>query len=82
LYRELVRTINQLRKEAGLTISDRVEVCYQTESESVEKMIAQFQEDLLKSTLAKSIRAGKPEADLIAKEVKLNDQTVWLALKK
>ena len=82
LFRELVRTINQLRKEAKLTINDQVDIYFQTDSELVKKVISQYQSELLKLTISQKITAEKSADTLIDKEASVNGEQVWLGLKK
>ena len=82
MYRELVRTINQLRKEAKLTIQDKVEIYYQTDSVIVQTVIKNFNDDLLNNTLSSSIQNQKSEGNLIEQAVKVNGEEFWLALRQ
>ncbi len=81
LFRELVRTVNQLRKEAGLTINDKVVIYYQTEAALVKQVIVKFKGDLLKNTIAGEVILGRAEDGLIVKEVEVNGHKVYLGLK-
>jgi isoleucyl-tRNA synthetase len=79
--RELVRFINALRKNAGLTIEDRIEISWQAESEIIGKVFAEMGEQLMKDTLAVAIKNEKGETD-IEKQVKVNGDEVWLGVRK
>jgi isoleucyl-tRNA synthetase len=85
--RELVRSINNLRKNAGLTITDRVAIYWSIdETDSAEPLVKQvfekFGEAIKKDTLSDSIvQELKEEVDL-KKEVKVNGETVWFGIKK
>ena len=81
LYRELVRTINQMRKEAGLTINDKVEIYYQSESAAIEKVISRFKEELLKNTISQTIIKRKQDNGLISKETEVNGEKIIISLK-
>jgi isoleucyl-tRNA synthetase len=81
MKRELVRTINNLRKNAGLTIEDRVEIYFETADSRVLQVMNNFREALMRDTLATNIRATKQEV-LVAKDVKINSVDVWLGLTK
>jgi len=80
LRRELVRTINQLRKEAQLTVNDKIIINFQTDSDIIKEVIGNFNTDLLNSTISSSISSGKSGSYLITKEVQVNGETVWLGL--
>jgi len=55
LMREVVRTINQIRKDRGLTREDRVEVTYHTEDYLLQSIFLDFADELKKSVLADEI---------------------------
>ena len=55
--REIIRQINQLRKEAGLTINDKV-ILYQ---DGLDEVFAKFGGGIKKATLAEKIEAGTAE---------------------
>ncbi|MFH0988285.1 MAG: isoleucine--tRNA ligase, partial [Parcubacteria group bacterium] len=63
LLRELVRTINGLRRENGFTIADRVKLIYETNGEALKKLFAngEMVEQLKKSTLLSSLELGSAE---------------------
>lgn len=77
LKRELVRTINNLRKNEGFTIADRATLVYTTDSEAVREMIALEAGALLRETLSDSITEGEAET-----EVKINEFLVRLSITK
>ena len=56
LLREIVRTINQMRKDAGLTVQDRVTIQYDTEDAVLGEVLRDFSEELKKATLADQIQ--------------------------
>ena len=57
LAREVVRRIQQLRKDADLAVSDRIAVGYQA-SERLSAAIAAFNDSIAGETLAESLTAG------------------------
>ncbi len=75
LAREIIRTINQMRKEQGLTINDEVEVKYFSSDISVLSAFRDCADEIQKSVLATA---------LIFEESKLVDEqifNVWLVKK-
>ena len=54
LMREVIRQVNQLRKEAGLTIDDKV-VLYHG---GLEQLFNQFGKEIKKATLAGKVKTG------------------------
>ncbi len=85
--RELVRFINAMRKNAGLTIQDRI-VVYWNIAEAdfakpmVKKVFVEMGEGLSKDVLADEIREEHTMAVDLEKEVKANGEVVWLGIKK
>ncbi|MDP1709376.1 MAG: isoleucine--tRNA ligase, partial [Candidatus Komeilibacteria bacterium] len=57
--RELVRTINGMRKTAGLTPGDVITLQYQTDSEELKKVFVQYGDELKKSVIAGEIVEGE-----------------------
>lgn len=82
--RELIRIINNLRKNAGLTISDGADVFYQTDSVLVKEVINWSTRDILKETMSKTIKDFMfKESDLdIEKEVVIAGEKVLVGIKK
>ncbi|PIR78306.1 MAG: isoleucine--tRNA ligase, partial [Candidatus Magasanikbacteria bacterium CG10_big_fil_rev_8_21_14_0_10_36_16] len=55
LVREIVRTINQIRKEQGMTIADEVIVEYHTEDENLQAVFVDYSTEIKKSVLAREL---------------------------
>jgi isoleucyl-tRNA synthetase len=74
LVREIVRTINQSRKEQKMTISDKVVVEYQTTDKILNEVFAEFAEEIKKSVLASEIKGGDSgvETEIDGVKVKLS----------
>lgn len=53
--REIIRTVNQLRKEQKLTIEDKVVLEYETSSVDLKALIKELAEELKKNVLAKEL---------------------------
>jgi isoleucyl-tRNA synthetase len=64
MARDLVRHVNQLRKESGLTIADRITLFIASGSEEVKMMFNEHQASLAEATLASSISFGIVSQDL------------------
>ena len=56
LLREVVRAINQIRKEQKLTISDSIVVGYETNDEMLKNVFSDFSDELKKSVFAKELK--------------------------
>ena len=77
LVREIVRTVNSLRKESGLSINDRITLYYDGD-ESAKKMMKEFDEKIKKDTLSDKIKKGKTETPH-QKEI---EKGLWLGIIK
>jgi len=78
IKRELIRTINGMRKEAGLTIKDSITVAYRTDSKNIQAAIVKYQAELQQAVLAKEIKEGEEE---IKKEVEIEGDKIVLGIK-
>ena len=65
LLRELVRTINGMRKKAGLTIGDKIEIKYNSENQDIKNIFNKFSEELKKQTLANELLESNDKLDKI-----------------
>jgi len=79
--REIVRLINMMRKEAGLTIQDRIILFWQSEGKMIKQALAKLAEEIKKDTLASEIKQdiGGIEA---SREVKINSELIILRIAK
>ena len=77
IKRELVRAINNLRKETGMTIQDKAIICYQTEHKEIKEVFEKFGEEIKKDTLAEEIRVGGE-----GEKVKINGEEISLRVEK
>jgi isoleucyl-tRNA synthetase len=79
LLRELVRQINFLRKQHGMTINDRVVVFYKTESARLKELFGDeaLVEQLKVSVLASEVKEGAGDAEL-----KVNGEKLLIGLIK
>jgi len=64
LAREIVRAINQLRKDSGLTVNDKVDLVYETDDAELAGALSQYGEEVKNSVLATSLVAGTGETEL------------------
>jgi len=85
LLRELVRTINQMRKKTGLTIQDRIEIKYFCEDKELKKVFEKFEEELKKQTLADElilINEELPARPAGGEKIKINNIELGLRIEK
>ena len=78
--REIVRSTNALRKEAGLTITDHITLHYETENPFLENVFKNFEEKIKKETLSGEVRKGRAES-AHQKEIDINGG-LWLGIQK
>lgn len=79
MSRDFVRQVQQLRKDAGLHIQDRIRIEYHSEDNVVQGMVAEWGDYICGETLATGIEfAGAPASD--AKTVSVGEVTasVWI----
>ncbi|MCK4553487.1 class I tRNA ligase family protein, partial [Candidatus Parcubacteria bacterium] len=81
IKRELVRFINNLRRNAGMTIQDKAYIFWQTDDKDIKKTIKKYKEDIMKDTLASEMDEGKSDEIDLGKEVKVNGIEAWLGIK-
>ncbi len=79
LIRALVRFINSERKNAVLTINDKIVLTIDTESEAVKNALKIFEKDLKKDVLAEKIIFGAAEG---GKEVEANGEKTAIKIEK
>ncbi len=79
MKRELVRAINAMRKQAGLTINDRVTVSWQG-GQIIADVIGQYESELLADTLSTKIKRSDTEET--GKTVDINGESVSLRIEK
>ncbi len=74
LVRDLIRKLNQTRKDMNLTIKDKVDFYYDSSDEVLVSAIEDFKEELMTSIQANSIKKGGDT------EIKVKDYTVKIKL--
>jgi len=80
IKRELVRFINNLRKNASLTIQDKIELYFQTENKEIKNVFKDFEDEIKKDVLAQNIENLDSDDCIIDKKVKIDDNEVWLGI--
>jgi isoleucyl-tRNA synthetase len=80
MLRELIRTINDMRKKQGLTPGDVVEVLWQSDGEIINKVFGNknLVAELQKSTVTQNLS----QATIDEKEIKINNESIKLKVKK
>ncbi|MBI2626429.1 MAG: class I tRNA ligase family protein, partial [Candidatus Nealsonbacteria bacterium] len=94
IVREVVRQINEMRKEVGLTPKDKISVRY-FGTPGLNKILEKNKKNILAEIKAKNFKLGKeplfaPPSPMLrrasnaseGKEVKIDQQNIWLAIRK
>lgn len=79
--RDLIRIIQNMRKEADFHVADQIHVTYETESELLKKAIHKHGAYIREETIATSVRKGKPAGEL-QKEVTVAGENITLAVSR
>ena len=81
LERELTRSIQVLRKEAGFRIEQRIELCIETTGRLMNKVIGKYINEISEETLAKTFSSVKEKDYDISKDIEFGDEKVTISLK-
>ena len=83
MYRDLVRTIQVLRKEAGLKVEQRIGLSIITEGKLFEKVIEKYIDKIIDDTLTESFNRKAIDKPLITKEnLEINGEIVKIQIKE
>ena len=77
--RELIRFINLMRKDLGLSINDRAKVIISSSDDFVSEVLGVFSEDIKKETLSSEISLGDVSEEE-GRKVKIDDKEIIIAL--
>ena len=82
MARDIVRRVNQLRKDAGLTIQDRIALTIFSESDEVKKMIEEHGKSIQDGALALSVSFEKNDRAVNEVNFRIAEQDVCVGFKK
>ena len=85
MARDCIRGVQQLRKDSGLEIEDRIRIGYQTDDSEAARAISEWSETIQGETLADALEASKTAAaDQDTRELKTGTATVqvWIITSK
>jgi isoleucyl-tRNA synthetase len=80
--RDLVRQVNNMRKDAGLKISDRIALSTQGATGDVAAALSSFADYIRQETLTTSLLTGSLPDALYSQSVSIGEQTIILKLRK
>ncbi|MBN2884950.1 isoleucine--tRNA ligase [Patescibacteria group bacterium] len=79
--REVIRTVNALRKDAGLSVADNINIYVSGDEESV-KWLIEATEDIKKATIALNLSLGQSKFDTKIKTLKLETGGLSIQVEK
>ncbi|MCH8241052.1 MAG: isoleucine--tRNA ligase [Planctomycetes bacterium] len=82
LARDIVRNVQNLRKEAGLDIADRIALSLATESERLRAAIEHCADYIKRETLAIRLNSDSPSDPLATSDVKIEGHALTISLRK
>jgi isoleucyl-tRNA synthetase len=80
--RDIVRQVNMMRKDMGMTINNKVSLNWQSDSHMIKEVFAKLEAGIKKDTLSEEINNSFDEADKNKKEVRINSEILILLIKK
>jgi isoleucyl-tRNA synthetase len=80
LMREVVRFVQNARKQADLQVDDRIVLSLSTDNEQLHQAITEYRDEIAKETLATSI--GDAQEGMFMVEVKVEGEPLAIKLKK
>lgn len=81
MAREVTRKVNAMRKEAGLTIQDRIELFISSEHEDVSKMLDEHGQSLKLDTQAASLMFGKGSDVVQEQSLRVHERDMVIGFK-
>ncbi|MEA2065233.1 MAG: isoleucine--tRNA ligase [Patescibacteria group bacterium] len=81
IKREMVRLINGMRKNLGLTIQDRILVYWESASNEIKSSLEKYKNEIAKEVLADKILQGA-YGKIVKKSLKVNDYDVVIGIAK
>jgi isoleucyl-tRNA synthetase len=80
MVRDIVRRINEMRKNNKLTIEDRIELYFESTDEEAKKMLSEHEETIRIGTLANNIRTTGERPETV-ESFRLNECDVVVGFK-
>ncbi|MFA6963569.1 MAG: isoleucine--tRNA ligase [Patescibacteria group bacterium] len=81
LARELVRSIQALRKNAGFEVENRIEVLYDTDSEELLETFEKFHDLISREVLAVSIKSNRSDSGY-SEDLLIDGASIWINVSK
>ena len=82
MARDVVRLVQDTRKDANLQVEDRIELVLCSPSERLRTALETHRETIANETLATTLTVGDTEPSDVLKVGKIEGQTLWIGLRK
>ena len=82
MYRDLVRTIQVMRKEAGLEVEQRIVLSIVSNGKLMQKVINSYIDKIVADTLTSEFKNEKISDEIILKNIEINKENVEIQLKR
>lgn len=80
MYRDLVRTLQVLRKDAGLKVEQRINLSVQTTGTLMEKVLANYVDKITADTLTENFSREAIKNPVIEKEIEINGEKLTIQI--
>lgn len=80
MYRDLVRTLQVLRKDAGLKVEQRINLSVQTTGTLMEKVLANYVDKITADTLTENFSREVIANPVIEKEIEINGEKITVQI--
>jgi len=80
MYRDLVRSLQVLRKDAGLKVEQRIDLSIITEGKLMQKVLEKYISKITEDTLTNNFKTEKLEKNVIEKQLEINGETVLVQI--
>ena len=81
MERDLVRTLQVLRKEAGFKVEQRIDLAIETKGQLMKKVLDQYLEKIVEETLTKTFYDKTIQNADLLKRIEINGEEVTISLK-
>jgi len=78
VVREIVRTVNQMRKDQKLTVNDKIVLIFNTASVNLKEIVEENSEKIKQSVLAEKIE----QRETLSKEMEIDGEKIQIAVEK
>ncbi len=82
LMREFIRRVQNLRKESGLEIADRIRLCYTDATPDLAQALEQYRDDIMEEVLAVVFEPNEPPTDAHTQTFAFDGERVTVGLSK